>query len=476
MDSMKESTGGLSASRVWRFVVFGATTLTLIGFAAYVLLADVLPFMHQMAFVGVSVLLLLVSAALLIGARGRISGALGVVMMVLLVIIVVVAVGWVRRGNQLIHKIVENNTQTHRFSVIVAKQSPLQQIEQVRGGTLQMVPSDQARAEEVQRLIGATDLQPIASYAEMARRVMYDPQRVALFNEAYRQSVEAADPRFAEQTRILKTFDFTEQGAQATVGAGRPFTLYISGIDTYGPISTVSRSDVNMLLTVNPATRRARITIVPRDSYVVIPGGGQGQKDKLTHAGIYGIESSVGAMEALLQSPIDAYVRVNFSSFIKIIDHIGGITVTNPTTFRSHDGKAFAAGDIVLNGADALSFARERKNLEDGDIDRGRNQARILEAILRKLIGSRTSLDYEGVMQVLGDSMQTNLTSQSIKQLAGQQISGGGSWSIDSYIVQGQGQTGGLPSFAMPGYRLYMYVLDESSLQRARTDIREVLK
>ena len=140
-----------------------------------------------------------------------------------------------------------------------------------------------------------------------------------------------------------------------------PFNIYISGIDTFGNINASSRSDVNMVVTVNPKKEKIHITWVPRDYYVKI--NDSKYKDKLTHAGIYGIDSSIYALENLLQLDINYYVKVNFTSVIEVVDLLGGITVYNEESFTSQDGFYYKKGNIKLNGEKALSFVRERKML-----------------------------------------------------------------------------------------------------------------
>lgn len=250
------------------------------------------------------------------------------------------------------------------------------------------------------------------------------------------------------------------------------FSVYISGIDTYGDIKTTSRSDVNVVATLNLTKRKMLLVTVPRDAYVPIALGGQNQKDKLTHAGIYGIESSVKTLENLLATDIPVYVKVNFSSFIDMIDVLGGVVLNNPQSFVSQDGKKYPSGDIKLDGARALSFSRERKSI-GGDIERGKNQQRVIEAVFRKLVRPGSIANYRSIFAVLGKSIQTNLSVESINKIIAQQVDGG-DWLIESISLTGRGQTGGLKSFAMPNHQLYMYVLDDNSVIQAQNLIKKI--
>lgn len=251
----------------------------------------------------------------------------------------------------------------------------------------------------------------------------------------------------------------------------KPFNLYISGIDTYGDIGTVSRSDVNIVATINPQTRRILLTTIPRDSYVRIAGGGNNQYDKLTHSGNYGITSSIQTIAQLLKINMDTYVRINFTSFIKIVDEINGIEVYNPIEFQTDSKQVFKKGRIHLNGKDALTFSRERHNLAGGDNDRGVNQERVITGIFDKMTTPSILNNYLGVLEVLSNSMQTNISQASIRDLVNQLIDDSGYWKIDSQSISGKGETGQLPSYAMPNSQLYMYVLDDQSLSQAQSRI-----
>ena len=245
---------------------------------------------------------------------------------------------------------------------------------------------------------------------------------------------------------------------------GDSFSVYISGIDRYGDIGGISRTDVNLVMNVNTKTHEILTTTIPRDSYVRIAGGGQNEYDKLTHSGIYGIQSSVETIENLFNLDINYYVRVNFTSVIEIVDVLGGIDVENDYAFTTNGGKSFPEGTIHLNGEDALTFSRERYNLPDGDFGRGRNHVKVLEATIRKAISPQILLNYTSVLDIVSTASETNMPQNKIMELINQQIASNPNWKFDSVQVKGTGSTGELPSYAMPGFKLYMYQLDEQSV------------
>ncbi len=264
-------------------------------------------------------------------------------------------------------------------------------------------------------------------------------------------------------------------GNSVTLNTNDSFNIFISGIDTTGDISTASRSDVNMVATVSPKTHKILLTTVPRDSYVSIPLGGNDGMDKLTHAGNYGPESSMGAVSRLLDTDIDVYVRINFTSFISSIDTLGGITINNPETFVSDDGKTFRSGSLYLNGEDALSYSRERKNLAAGDIDRGKNQQRVIQGVIDKMTGVRSIGGFEAILSLVGTNVDTNMSQETVRSLINRHLSNPAGWTTDSYTLTGTGSTGTHKSYAMPNSSLYMYILSDSSVEKASSQIKEYL-
>ncbi len=300
---------------------------------------------------------------------------------------------------------------------------------------------------------------------------LYDGNtQVILFNESFLPIILEEHPNFATETRVLSEHTVSvkvEDDKEKTDVANQPFTVYISGIDTSGAVDTTSRSDVNILMTVNPNTKKILTVSVPRDSYVAIAGGGNNQMDKLTHAGIYGVESSRDTLANLFDTKIDYWVRVNFSSVINIVDILGGVEVDNPRDFTGPGGYYFPAGQITLDGEEALSFSRERYSIEGGDIGRGKNQEIVLKGIINKLSGREVLGNFTSLLKVAEESMQTNMQTNEMMRLVNLQLDDGRSWDISSQSLSGYGETG-LPSYAMPGWNLYMYVLDEDSVATAK--------
>ena len=218
----------------------------------------------------------------------------------------------------------------------------------------------------------------------------------------------------------------------------RPFVIYVSGIDTAGKITTRSRSDVNILIVINPKTKKIVLATVPRDTYVPFPGVTNGEYDKLTHAGIYGNNCSVSiaTLEQYIYTgvKIDRWIRVNFTSVERIVDALGGITVESKYDFALH-GHFFKKGTNYLNGEAALAFSRNRKSFAEGDMQRGRNQLEVIKGIFAKAISPAILTGYADILNEITDCVQTNLSYEDITGLVKMQLSDGASWDIETASI-----------------------------------------
>ena len=318
----------------------------------------------------------------------------------------------------------------------------------------------------------------VASYQEAYDNLKSGKSKAMVLSGSYASLLESVDSNYASHLKTIYTYKIkTKNNNSAKQVDSKVFNIYISGIDTYGSISTVSRSDVNIIMTVNMNTHKILLTTTPRDAYVKIPGGGADQYDKLTHAGIYGVETSEQTLENLYGIKIDYYARINFTSFLKLIDQLGGVTVHNDQAFTSLHGKFdFPVGDIQMNSEQALGFVRERYSLNGGDNDRGKNQEKVISAIVNKLASLNSVSNFTSIVNNLQDSVQTNMSLDTINALANTQLDSGSKFTVASQAVTGTGSTGQLTSYAMPNSSLYMMKLDDSSVESASQAIKNLME
>lgn len=263
-------------------------------------------------------------------------------------------------------------------------------------------------------------------------------------------------------------FDVTEQ----------PFNIYISGIDVYGDIHKESRSDVNLIATVNPKTHKILITTTPRDYYVPIPGVSEGKNDKLTHAGLYGIDTSVDTLENLYETEIPFYVRVNFTSVEEIVDVMGGVDVESELAFTTSK----AAGAVVevkegknhFNGKEALAFVRERKHLPDGDNQRGKNQQALLTGLIKKAVSPMIIFRANGMINSVSGNSETNMSEKQMKALIRMQLSDMKGWDIESVAATGD-SSGKQYCYSYKGKPLYVTVPNWGSVAEIKERMNEVM-
>ncbi len=279
---------------------------------------------------------------------------------------------------------------------------------------------------------------------------------------------------FISKTRIIKklSIEVIKREIEEETKAKEPFSVYISGIDTNGDISNVSRSDVNIIATINPGTNEVLLTSIPRDYYVQLHDT-TGLRDKLTHAGIYGIDMSMNTISDLLDTNINYYLRVNFDTVIKMVDAVGGVSVYSDQAFNA-GGYSFVKGMNNLDGKKALAYARERHSFKEGDRKRGKHQQQIITALVKKISSSSVLLtNYSSIMSGLSDSFQTNVSDSMIKRLIKIQLNEMNSWNIKSISLDGTGSSD--YTYSMPGTQLYVMIPDENTVKRASDAINGML-
>lgn len=253
---------------------------------------------------------------------------------------------------------------------------------------------------------------------------------------------------------------------------GEPFNVYITGLDTTGTIDVQSLSDVNMIMTVNPVTKKILLTSIPRDYYVMLHD--EQQMDKLTHTGSKGASATVSTVEDLMGCDINYYFKCNFSTVVSLIDAIGGIEVESEYTFTTHgrqnEGFYFTAGTNYLDGASALAFARERKSFGGGDRQRIKNQQLVLEATLKKVTQSRTLLtSYSQILSGLSDYLETSMSDSEMKALVKMQLDDMASWDIEKVSLDGTGDS--RPCYLAGGGYASVIIPDQASIDAARAEM-----
>lgn len=302
-----------------------------------------------------------------------------------------------------------------------------------------------------------------------------------ILNEAYRSNVSEIENygNFNNETKVIhQTVYYTKEANNPLAVSditSKPFTILITGNDSFGTLDEVSRSDVNMIVTINPLTSTILMTSIPRDAFVTEVcddyACNYGVEDKLTHTGIYGADTTKDTLENLLDIDINYIFRVNFSSMIDIVDALGGIDIdvaegmavsrfySDSTLEGVHEGQNH------LNGKRALAYSRERKAYLDGDVQRARNQQQVLQAMFKKASSPEIITKYSNILKAVGKAFDTNMTTKEITSFIKYQLQASPSWKFEQYVLKGENTLKVSPELGMEvsAVELYAYSIQTAS-------------
>lgn len=433
-------------------------------------------------FIIASVVLLLLEAlmAFIVSRKNVIAAQLGKLVSIVLSILLIIVTINVEKSTSVLEQITNSDSQVIRLNVIVMKDSGVEKLEELVDKDIEYANGDTSEMkngiEQLKKEISECTMSEVDSVTTLADD-LYNGETDAIFvNEAYTSLLEETHETFSNDTSVIYSIDIKEDVTDFAKKADvtdEAFNIFISGIDTTGPVSTISRSDVNMVVTVNPVTKKILLTSIPRDYYVTLAN--KGQKDKLTHAGLGGVENSVKTVENFLDIEINYYVKVNFTSLIKMVDALGGIDVESPVSFTTLHGNYYIKQGVNhLNGQQALGFVRERYALSGGDNDRVKNQQRVLSAMIEKAMSPSILTNYSSVLDSISGSFETNMTTNEITSLIKMQLNDFSSWEITQIQLEGTGttMTGGA---YMPSSNLYYMLPNEDSVNSCKQQIDDTM-
>lgn len=400
------------------------------------------------------------------------------------IIIIVISAGYIFANNyvditmKFLNNILTEVNEVEEYYVVVRKESNYNKLDDIKNKELYTFQIEDDIKQKIQGKVAITikeeDNLTNLGNDLLSRKI----DIVAISSSQYNMLGEEIE-NFKDKTRILtkethkieNIATIEDTTSKYTIGTG-VFNIYISGIDTYGNINNVSRSDSNTIVTVNLNTHEILLTSIPRDYYVTLHS--KKAKDKLTHSGIYGITETVTTVEDFLGIDINYYVRVNFTTLIKIIDTLGGIDVYSDYSF-SRDGYNFQKGYNHLSGNAALTFSRERYSFAGGDNQRIKNQQKVIEAIMNKALSSKTILTkYTDILNSLSGSFNTNIDQNEISKIVKNQLDTMPKWKIKTISLTGTGANN--TTYSMGKQLLYVMNPNQSSINEAKTAIKSVMK
>lgn len=409
---------------------------------------------------------------------------LGVILSILISILSCVGMTGVRSAVDLMEHISSLDYRIDNMVAVVKADDPAEELQDIVNYRFGIQSgSDTENTEKMisdikEHLGREIKIQEYPNIQEEAEALLSGRIEAAVYNDAFTSILEEYIEDYSSQVKVIYQYG-VETPVETIVGEDQdvrqPFNVYISGIDVDGPISTTSRSDVNIIATVNPKEHKILLTTTPRDYYVTIPGISGEQRDKLTHAGIYGVNKSIETLENLYGIDISYYVRVNFTSMVKIVDALGGVDVNSPYAFTTtHGNYEIQQGMNHLDGDAALGFVRERYSFSSGDNQRGQNQEILLEALINKALSPAILKDMGTLISTLGENIETNMGSDQISSLINWQLGNGGSWTIESQAAIGAGDT--QACFSSGAQPLYVMWPNENSVNSISEKIKTLIE
>lgn len=456
--------------------IFSFTLLT-----CFLIRINIVPSKYLILGIIVIILIILLLLYLLFSKKKLVVRIISIIIMIVLVVISGV-------GSYYLSNTYNFFTGAHKeydiltYSVVVLENSNYKELEDLKNKNISYLNDDYKNdiKKYLKESINYSE-KLVEDFNALSDSLLNEEVDAIVLEESYLVLINEETEDFDSNTKVIDTFEVQvkthkEETSYIDV-TEESFIVYISGIDQYGNVNSVrGRSDVNQLAVVNPKTHHILLVNTPRDYYVQLAGT-TGLKDKLTHAGIYGIDKSIKTLENLYEIDIDHYLRVNFNTVIKVVDVIGGIDVCSDKSFIPHTNRNvyIEEGWNNFNGEEALAYARERYAYTNGDHHRGANQQQVITAIINKLTSSKVIISkYNSILNVLNGSFQTDISTNTITSFIKYQLNKMPDWTVESIAVTGTGSSNYTYSMGM-NYLLYVMEPDYESVNEAKAKITEVL-
>ena len=430
--------------------------------------------------IGLFYLVNLILILILLFRKHKIFRILGIILSILLIIISCGVAFVYVRTNTFFNKITNVEYEKSNYLVVVLDGSTYSKLDDIKNIGIYKNELDKNYDMALEELNGKITVnnKEYTGIVELVTDLLEKHIESILINENYLEIIDESTNGFKDKVKVIDTISIKaikeKKELENEIKKLGNFNIYISGIDTYGDISTVSRSDVNILATINLEESRILLTNTPRDFYVKLHGT-TGYRDKLTHAGVYGIDMSIQTLEDLYDTDINYYIRVNFNSLIKLVDAIGGIDIYSDKAFTTFNNRTYIKyGWNHLDGNGALGYSRERMTYMEGDRHRGQNQQQVIEAIIKKITASNDINNYLSLLDIVEDNFQTNMDKKLINGFINLQVKKNFDWNVES--IQVTGYDSGNYTYSYPGQLLYVMEPDVSTVETAKNKIKETLK
>lgn len=407
---------------------------------------NVLPFLY-LVFVFLILLIFDFVVYLLMSRKNGTCRMIGTILCLFLFCFYFVGIKYQNVTLNFLHQFSFLNIETEHYQIIVSNESSIQSLNDLTNQKIAFV-KDRLGANKAYEMLNKEKNLKLDSKEDIGQLVeafLNQEVDVILLERTEEELYNDMNSTFREGHKVLDTLNIEvqkEDFRKEVKITKEPFSVYVTGVDTYDGITSVARSDVNMVITVNPITHRILLTSIPRDYYVQIHGT-TGLKDKLTHAGLKGVETSIGTIEDLLEMDINYYIKFNFTALIQIVDALDGIEVNSPFAFTAdyeedtHIYYEFQKGINKLDGKQALAYVRERYGLREGDVARAKHQQQVVEAVVNKLTTTTILTKYGALLGSMEGNFSTNFDFDSITSFIQMQLESMPSWTIETQVLSG---------------------------------------
>ena len=465
-------------------MIFVLISLISLGVFSYVLLSiNVLPTKYLLIIYGIILVIYILLFLSFFKFKKKSVKIIAYIISALISTVFIVGAIYLNNTNDFLKNTQVKDYDTVAYSVMVLKDSKYSKLEDLKDKTIGYLEDDN-KEDVVKKLEDTIKYKEKIgeNSSDLANNLLNKKLDAITLEAGYLAMLSEEIADFESKTKVIKTFKVkvkTHKEEKKKVDVkNNAFIAYISGIDQYGTVKSVrGRSDVNQLAIINPTTHHILLLNTPRDYYVQLAGT-TGLKDKLTHAGIYGIDKSIKTLENLYDIDISYYFRVNFNSLIKLVDTIGGIEVYSDTALTLLHDKSYhvKVGMNKLNGKQALAYSRERYGYSSGDRHRGQNQQDVMKAIISKVTSSKVIISkYNSILNSMKGSFQTDMPTNTITDFIKKQVDEMPSWKIDTYAVDGKGSS--QPTYSMGSKtKLYVMIPDENTIKVAKQKIKEIME
>lgn len=416
---------------------------------------------------------------LLLFLKNWIIKIIGIILSIMLIGVSSIGIVYITHTDNFLNNSFNNNIiETSTYNVLVLKNSKYTDINDLKDKTLGYLKEEKDYINKLDEIVSTLSTEYEDLY-ELYEKLLNKELEAILIDEAYLDVLLEDYPDLNDKITILYTFNLETKVEQVTEQAEnlvRPINIYISGSDSRSNnISNKSRSDVNMVVTINPETHEILLTSIPRDYYVQVHGQ-TGLKDKLTHAGIYGLDISAKTIEDLFDIEIDYSVKIGMNAVEEVVDLVGGIEVYSDIAFDSYHlpGWKVQKGINYMDGQKALAYARERYAYASGDRHRIQNQQQVLAAVLEKALTNKTLLlKYDEILNSLNNLYRTDIPREVITAFVKEQLDTMSTWTFETQWVDGKGAL--TQTHTAPNYKRYVMIPYEDDVKEASEKIKGLI-